>query len=109
MLTFVLNQWGAEAQAKMSVSEALELLDIWKPDVLLSDISMPNEDGYSLIKKIRSLKPDEGAKIPAIAITALARPEDSEKVLSSGFQMHLAKPIDVNELAEAISHVTPNF
>jgi CheY-like chemotaxis protein len=75
----------------------------WRPDILLTDINMPGEDGYSLIRRVRALKPDEGSDIPAIALTAMARPEDSETALSAGFQIHLAKPVDIDELAEAIA------
>ncbi|HSK70871.1 MAG TPA: response regulator [Pyrinomonadaceae bacterium] len=106
MLTFALNLLGAEAHALKSASEALNSLSDWQPDVLLTDINMPGEDGYSLINKLRALTPENGANIPAIALTALARPEDSEQALSAGFQLHLAKPIDIDELAEAISNLT---
>lgn len=106
MLTFALNLLGAEAHALKSASEALTSLADWQPDVLLTDINMPGEDGYSLINKLRALTPENGANIPAIALTALARPEDSEQALSAGFQLHLAKPIDIDELAEAIANLT---
>lgn len=106
MLTFALNLFGAEAHALKSASEAFESLSDWQPDVLLTDINMPGEDGYSLINKLRSLTPEKGANIPAIALTALARPEDSEQALSAGFQLHLAKPIDIDELAGAIADLT---
>lgn len=105
MLTFVLNQWGAETQAKMSVAEALKAFESWQPDILLSDISMPGEDGYSLINKIRTSGAAEKANIPAVALTALARPEDSEKALSAGYQMHVAKPIDTEKLVDVISNL----
>ena len=103
MLTFALNLLGAEIQSSTSVSEAFINLAQWMPDVLLTDINMPGEDGYSLISKLRALRPEEGSNIPAIAITAMARPEDSEKVMSAGFQAHLPKPIDIKELSEAIA------
>ena len=74
----------------------------WRPDLLLTDINMPGEDGYSLIKKLRALEPEQGANIPAIALTAMARTEDSEQALTAGFQMHIPKPVDIEELAEAI-------
>jgi CheY-like chemotaxis protein len=106
MLTFALRLLGAEAQASNSVAEAFSSLAGWKPDILLTDINMPGEDGYSLINKLRSLTPKKGANIPAIALTALARPEDSEPALSAGFELHLAKPVDIEELAEAISNLT---
>ena len=70
---------------------------------MLTDINMPGEDGYSLIRKVRALKPEQGSDIPAIALTAMARAEDSENALSAGFQIHLPKPVDIDELAEAIA------
>ncbi|HEX8735301.1 MAG TPA: response regulator [Pyrinomonadaceae bacterium] len=106
MLTFALNQWGAEAQASASVSEAFDSIAEWQPDVLLTDINMPGEDGYALINKLRSLNNGNGANIPVIALTAMARPEDSEQALSAGFQLHLSKPVDIQELAEAIANLT---
>jgi CheY-like chemotaxis protein len=106
MLTFALNQWGAQARASGSVSEAFTSIDEWKPDILLTDINMPGEDGYALINRLRSLTPENGANIPAIALTAMARPEDSEQALSAGFQLHIAKPVDIEELAEAIADLT---
>jgi signal transduction histidine kinase/DNA-binding response OmpR family regulator len=106
MLTFALNLWGAEAQASTSVAEAFKSIDKWRPDILLTDINMPGEDGYFLINKLRSLPPEKGANIPAIALTAMARPEDSEQALSAGFQLHLAKPVDIDELGEAIANLT---
>ena len=106
MLNFALNQRGAETQSSNSVEEAFAALDQWQPNVLLTDINMPGEDGYTLISRLRALTPETKANIPVIALTAMARPEDSENALSSGFQLHLAKPIDIQELAEAILHLT---
>jgi signal transduction histidine kinase/DNA-binding response OmpR family regulator len=106
MLTFALNQWGAEAQASASVSEAFTSIAEWQPDVLLTDINMPGEDGYALISRLRSLNGGNGANIPVIALTAMARPEDSEQALLAGFQLHLSKPVDIQELAEAIINLT---
>ncbi|HEX8398714.1 MAG TPA: response regulator [Pyrinomonadaceae bacterium] len=109
MLTYALNQWGAQAQASGSVSEAFTSLSEWQPDILLTDINMPGEDGYALINKVRSLTPEKIASIPAIALTALARPEDSEQAISAGFQLHFAKPVDTQKLAEAIINLTRKF
>jgi signal transduction histidine kinase/DNA-binding response OmpR family regulator len=106
MLTFAFNRWGAEAQTSGSVSEAFDSITKWKPDVLLTDINMPGEDGYALIKKLRELAPEKVASIPAIALTAMARPEDSEQALSAGFQLHFAKPVDTQELGQAIANLT---
>ena len=106
MLTFALNQWGAEAQASGSVSEAFTSIAEWQPDVLLTDINMPGEDGYALINRLRSLNNGNGADIPVIALTAMARPEDSEQALLAGFRLHLSKPVDIQELGEAIISLT---
>jgi signal transduction histidine kinase/DNA-binding response OmpR family regulator len=106
LLRFSLEMSGAEVQTSSCVADAMKSLTEWRPDILLTDINMPGEDGYSLIKRLRALKPDEGSDIPAIALTAMARPEDSETALSAGFQIHLAKPVDIDELAEAIASLT---
>jgi len=103
LLRFSLEMSGAEVKTSSSVSDAMQSLREWRPDILLTDINMPGEDGYSLIRKVRALKPEQGSDIPAIALTAMARAEDSENALSAGFQIHLPKPVDIDELAEAIA------
>ena len=74
-----------------------------RPDVLISDIAMPGEDGYGLIKKVRSLENGEVDNIPAVAITAYAKEEDRKRALSSGFQIYLAKPVEVTELISVVA------
>jgi CheY-like chemotaxis protein len=81
------------------------ILQTWRPDVLLSDIEMPGEDGYSLIAKIRGLSTD-GVNLVAVALTAHARPDDRSRALAAGFQWHLAKPIDPGELVSVIAMLT---
>jgi signal transduction histidine kinase/DNA-binding response OmpR family regulator len=105
MLKYVLTHWGAETQSSGSVAEALLCITDWQPDILVTDINMPGEDGYKLINQLRELSPEKGANIPAIALTAMARPEDSEQALSAGFHLHLPKPIDIEELVRAISQL----
>ena len=102
LLRFSLELSGAEVRTSSSVADAMKSIREWLPDLLLTDINMPGEDGYSLIKKLRALKPEQGANIPAIALTAMARTEDSEQALNAGFQMHIPKPVDIEELADAI-------
>ncbi|MEP7213643.1 MAG: response regulator [Acidobacteriota bacterium] len=102
MLRFALSLSGAEVRTTSSVPEAFVSLSEWLPDVVLADINMPGEDGYALITQLRSREPENGADIPAIALTAMARPEDSERALSSGFQMHIAKPVDIDDLSTAV-------
>jgi CheY-like chemotaxis protein len=75
------------------------------PDVLISDIGMPGEDGYSLLKRVRALPVDQGGHVPAIALTAYARAEDRVKALLAGFQLHLAKPVDPAELLATLTAV----
>jgi signal transduction histidine kinase/DNA-binding response OmpR family regulator len=108
MLAFALSQRGAEARASGSVSEAFDLIAERQPDVLLTDINMPGENGYSLINKLRSLNEDSASSIPAIALTGMTRPEDSEQALSAGFRLYLSKPVDIDELAAAIASLTKN-
>jgi CheY-like chemotaxis protein len=93
----VLMAAGAEVVGAASAAEALALLDQYKPDVLLSDIGMPNEDGYELIRKVRMMGEGIGT-IRAVALTAFARLEDRTRAMLAGYQMHLAKPVDAREL-----------
>jgi hypothetical protein len=102
MLVSMLTARGAEVKDCASAAEAIETLERWRPTVLVSDIGMPDEDGYSLIKKIRKLG-SEQRNIPAVALTAYARAEDRMRVLASGFQMHVAKPVEALELMVVIA------
>jgi CheY-like chemotaxis protein len=86
-----------------SASEGLDALHQFQPDILISDIGMPEEDGYSLIEKVRALPSQQGGRIPAVALTAYARAEDRIKVLAAGFQMHAPKPIEPAELAAIVA------
>ena len=81
----------------------MELFTAAVPDVLVSDIGMPEEDGYSLIGRIRALDPDHGGQIPAVALTAYARTEDRLKALLAGFQIHVVKPVDTVELVAVVA------
>jgi len=103
LLVTTLEHCGARVTAVPSVTAALEALDREVPDVLVSDIGVPGEDGYSLIRKIRERSPERGGNVPAAALTAYARTEDRVRALSSGFQTHLAKPIDPAELVATIA------
>ncbi len=99
----VLKECGSEVVMCRSAAEALEALEQDNPDILISDLGMPDEDGYSLISKIRALPPERGGQIPAAALTAYARAEDRMRVLRSGFQFHLPKPVDSAELVTVIA------
>jgi CheY-like chemotaxis protein len=102
LLTTMLEGSGAQVLAVASAAEALDSMETWKPDVLIADIGMPVEDGYSLIRKVRALSNEHGRQTPALALTAYARDDDRQRALSEGYQMHLAKPVDRIELATAI-------
>ena len=100
-----LEQFGAETRGADSCSAALPIFSEWRPDVLVSDLGMPHEDGFDLISKIRAFGNDAGGNIPAAAVTAYARIEDREKALAAGFQAHVAKPVDIVELASEILRI----
>ncbi|MEH1804007.1 MAG: hybrid sensor histidine kinase/response regulator [Nostoc sp.] len=104
-LSFMFEEYGAFATAVASVDEALAVLEQAKPDILISDIGMSEQDGYTLIRKLRSLEPEKGGRIPAIALTAYTREEDRLEALRAGFQKHLSKPIDPNKLISAVVNV----
>jgi PAS domain S-box-containing protein len=104
-LSFMFEEYGAITTAVASVDEALAVLEQAKPDILISDIGMSEQDGYTLIRKLRSLEPEKGGCIPAIALTAYTREEDRLEALSAGFQQHLSKPIDPNKLIAMVANV----
>lgn len=101
----ILNGAGAEVATCLSAAEAFDRLKVWRPDVLVSDIEMPGEDGYALIRKVRALPPHEGGGTPAIALTAYGRPQDRVRSLAAGFNMHVPKPVDPGELTAIIADV----
>jgi CheY-like chemotaxis protein len=103
LVKFVLEDSGAEVIAAGSVAAAFENLASWKPDLIVSDIAMPAEDGFDLIRRVRALPPEHGGRIPAAALTALARHDDRRRVLESGFQIHLAKPVEPSVLLETVA------
>lgn len=100
---------GAEVSTAASAAEAFNRLDADRPHLLLSDIAMPEEDGYSFVRRVRSLPPEAGGSIPAIALSAYARDEDCRKSLASGFQAHLAKPVEPQELLNTVARWARDF
>jgi len=106
LLSAVLKRSGADVTAVATVAEALEKLQLTKPDLIVSDIEMPGEDGYSLIRRVRSLGKAEGGTTPAIALTAHARFSDRMRALSAGFQMHVSKPVEPAELVTLVANLT---
>jgi PAS domain S-box-containing protein len=106
LIETVLTQYGAEVVAANSAAEAYMLITAappeWRPDVMVTDIGMPGEDGYSLIRRVREWERARGAYTPAVALTAYGRVEDRMRALNAGFQMHVAKPVEPAELAVVI-------
>ena len=103
----LLGETGAVVRSAGSAEEALATLTEFAPDILLSDIAMPGEDGYSLIRRVRALGAEQGGNVPAIALTALAGENDRQRVLAAGFQGYLSKPVDLDHLAEALLGQAP--
>jgi signal transduction histidine kinase/ActR/RegA family two-component response regulator len=101
----ILTSAGAIVRCCRSAADALALVKQWRPDVLVSDIEMPDEDGYALIRKMRALAEQEGGQTPAIALTAYGRPQDRLHCLAAGFNMHVPKPVDPGELTTLIAGV----
>lgn len=110
LLAFLLEEHGASVTSVESASQALNILVQWQPDVLLSDIGMPEVDGYMLINKIRAMSSEQRGQIPAIALSAYAGEVNSQKILCAGFQRHLTKPVDPTLLVREITNLvgTPN-
>jgi signal transduction histidine kinase/ActR/RegA family two-component response regulator len=108
LLTEALSVAGAQVVSAESAGQALHLLAVDGADVLISDIAMPEEDGLSLIRQVRAL-PGEIARVPAIALTAFARADDRDRAIAAGYQMHLAKPVELADLQAAVAKlVRPN-
>ena len=105
MLRAVLEHCSAEVITAESASEALDVIAHSPPDVLISDVGMPEEDGYALIERVRALPAERGGRIPAAALTAYVRAEDRVKVLRSGFQLHIPKPVEPAELVTVVAHL----
>jgi CheY-like chemotaxis protein len=105
LFAFILEDKGAQVLLAKSIEEALDAIEKAKPHLLISDINLSGEDGYSLIRKVRGLNPEQGGQIPAIAVTG-ALPEEGFEPSSSEFQMHLTKPVDPDDLVNAATALT---
>ncbi len=109
LVAFILEQHGALVNEAASVAQALSALESGIPHILISDLGMPKEDGYSFIRKIRALPVEKGGKIPAIALSAYAKEEDRKRALMTGFQMYLSKPFDPDELIVMVANLSGRF
>lgn len=104
-LVAALTEYGGDVKAAASAREALEAFERFKPDVLVSDIGMPGEDGYALIRQVRILEPKQGRNLPAVALTAYATESDRAKALDAGFQQHLPKPVEPDKLVAVVAYL----
>jgi CheY-like chemotaxis protein len=105
-LAFLFETYGAEVAAVSSASDAFQAVLEWRPDILVSDVRMPDEDGCTLIRRIRALPVEQGGQVPAIALTANVRESDRAQALKAGFGQYLAKPVDQDELFQAMLALT---
>jgi CheY-like chemotaxis protein len=105
LITLALGRYGAEVRTSDSASTALKMIEDWRPDVVVSDIGLPEMDGYDFMRRLREIEGD-GDRIPAIAVTGYAGAVDESKALNAGYALHLSKPIELNELAKAIARVS---
>jgi PAS domain S-box-containing protein len=108
MLAAIMDRGGFSYRVATRASEALTVLDDWQPDVIVSDIGMPDMDGYEFVRRLRARPPAQGGLLPALALSAFARSEDRELALRSGYQAHVAKPVEPSELVKAITELTGN-
>lgn len=106
LLRMIFERYGVETIAATSAGEALEILKQVKPDLLISEIRLPKEDGYWLMQKVKALESAEQVHIPAIALTVHAREDDRVRALSAGFEEHLPKPFDIDELITTVACLT---
>jgi len=111
LLAIRIRQYGADVITASSAEAAMEALaqEGPRPDLILSDIAMPGEDGYSLMRRVRALNPEQGGRIPAIAVTAYSRTEDRVQAMAAGFQMRFSKPVNASELTHAITSIIGRF
>jgi CheY-like chemotaxis protein len=98
----VLQEQGATVSVAASGAEAMRIMETSEPDILISDVGMPDMDGYQLMRRIRASEP-KGRRLPALALTAFARAEDRKRALLAGYQSHVAKPVDMAELVIVIA------
>jgi CheY-like chemotaxis protein len=101
----VLEQHRVDVRVVASAAEAFEVLEHWRPDVLVSDIGMPGESGFDLIGRLRRIPPEKGGDVPALALTAYAHAEDGRRALAAGFQLHVAKPVEPVTLTRAVAQL----
>jgi CheY-like chemotaxis protein len=106
LIILALTRYGAQVRACTSATEACKMIQQWKPEVIVSDIGMPGEDGYDLMRTIRALSPESGGQIPAVALTGYASLVDESKAYVAGYQVHMTKPVELRELATTVAKLS---
>ncbi len=106
LATIILEEFQAEVKTANSVAAALQILSSYRPDVLISDIGMPGEDGYALIRQVKRMEQEQGWRVAAIALTAFTHQEERARVLQAGFARHIPKPVEPEELVEIVAQLT---
>lgn len=106
IVTFILSDYQAQTKTATSVDEAIEVIEEWKPDIVISDIGMPGKDGYSLVSDIRNKEASMGGFLPAVALTSYAYPEDIREAIDAGFQELIRKPFEPDELVAVVARLT---
>ena len=109
LVGLIMEQCGASVTLVWSTLQALEVFNENPHDILICDIGMPGEDGYSLISRLRARQPEQGGRIPAIALTAFSEPEERTRILQSGFQMYVGKPVEPSDLVAAVCRLSGKF
>ena len=104
----ILRHCGAQVEVAASVREALASITRARPDVIVSDVAMPDEDGFDLVRIVREMSGNGDQMIPTLALTAYAREEDRIRCLSAGFHAHVAKPVEPGELSAVVAHLAPD-
>jgi PAS domain S-box-containing protein len=105
LLSLVLEEAGAEVRSAYSVAQAMSEMAGWVPSLVITDIAMPGEDGFTLLERVRSLPPDQGGRTPIVALTGFAQVEQERRVLAAGFARHLAKPVEPDLLVASLQEV----
>jgi signal transduction histidine kinase/ActR/RegA family two-component response regulator len=105
LVSAALKKYGADVEVVESAREGLERLSVWRPDVLVSDLAMPEMDGHQLIEAVRKLGPEAGGNTPAVALTAFASADDKSRAVAAGFDVHVSKPVETRTLIEVISRL----
>jgi CheY-like chemotaxis protein len=106
IVTFILSDYQAQTKTATSVDEAIEAIEEWKPDIVISDIGMPDKDGYSLVSSIRNKEASMGGFLPAVALTSYVYPEDISEAIDAGFQEVIRKPFEPDELVAVLARLT---